>query len=189
MCIKFKKYIFVIKSINMMILLNFLNSISIIMISWAIGGSLNVYLSTKYIYKSLYSVILVKNDENYKYLGLSMFSFFVTKTFYAKFNTIIKFKSGNVSDLEKMKREMINSEVGHVIGLFAAQLIILIFFVFKPIIYWMPISFSFFIVATIMNILHNLYPILLQQKNRLRIQKIISNKNSVSNSSFNKSLS
>jgi hypothetical protein len=40
-----------------------------------------------------------------------------------------------------------------------------------------------------MNILHNLYPILLQQKNRLRIQKIISNKNSVSNSSFNKSLS
>jgi uncharacterized protein YacL len=90
---------------------------------------------------------------------------------------------------KKMKREMINSEVGHVIGLFAAQLIILIFFVFKPIIYWMPISFSFFIVATIMNILHNLYPILLQQKNRLRIQKIISNKNSVSNSSFNKSLS
>jgi hypothetical protein len=103
MCIKFKKYIFVIKSINRMILLNFLNSISIIMISWAIGGSLNVYLSTKYIYKSLYSVILVKNDENYKYLGLSMFSFFVTKTFYAKFNTIIKFKSGNVSEKKNEK--------------------------------------------------------------------------------------
>ena len=148
------------------------------MISWAIGGALNIYLSNKSIYKSLYGIILIRNDRNYKYLGLSVFIFVVTKTFYAKFNTSIKLKSGNVTDLEKMKREMINSEIGHAIGLFAAQLIIIIFFIVKPKIYSFPIGFSFLIVATIMNIFHNLYPILLQQKNRLRIEKIIINKNS-----------
>lgn len=148
------------------------------MISWAIGGALNIYLSNKSIYKSLYSVILIRNNRIYKYLGLSVFIFLVTKTYYAKFNTIIKFKSGNVNDLEKMKREMINSEVGHLIGLFVAQLIIIIFFVLKPNIYWIPFGFSFLNVASIMNIFHNLYPILLQQKNRVRIEKIITNKNS-----------
>ena len=157
------------------------------MISWAIGGALNIYLSNKYIYKSLYGIIFIRNNRNYKYVGMSVFVFFVTKTFYAKFNTIIKFKSGNVNDLEKMKREMINSEIGHLIGLFVAELIIIIFFVVNPIIYWFPTGISFLIVATIMNIIHNLYPILLQQENRLRIDKIITNRNSVSNPSFAKS--
>lgn len=148
------------------------------MISWAIGGTFNIYLSNKSIYKSLYSIILIRNNRIYKYLGLSVFIFLVTKTYYAKFNTIIKFKSGNVTDLEKMKREMINSEVGHLIGLFVAQLIIIIFFILKPNIYSIPFGFSFLIVATIMNIFLNLYPILLQQKNRVRIEMIITNKNS-----------
>jgi uncharacterized protein YacL len=164
----------------MTILLDFLNSITIIMISWAIGGALNIYLTNKSIYKSLYSIILVRNIRIYKYLGLSVFIFLVTNTYYAKFNTIIKFKSGNVTDLEKMKREMINSEVGHLIGLFVAQLTIIIFFVLKPDIYLFPVGvgLSFLIIATIMNIFLNLYPILLQQKNRVRIEMIITNKNS-----------
>jgi hypothetical protein len=62
-----------------------------------------------------------------------------------EFNTLNS--NQNVSDLEKNEKEMINSEVGHVIGLFAAQLIILIFLFL--IIYWIPISFFIFIVATI----------------------------------------
>ena len=158
----------------MTLILNLSNSIFIISLSFAIGGIANIYLSKNTIYQSLYRKNLPKNF-NYNYIGLNLFHALVAKTFYSRLNKIIRFKTGSIMELSKMRVEMINSEVGHLVGLVAAQLII------NPKSVYVQISFDFLLISTLLNIIFNIYPIILQWRNRSRVERILIHKSTSAN--------
>ena len=164
----------------MTLILNLSNSIFIISLSFAIGGIANIYLSKNTIYKSLYRKNLPKNF-NYNYIGLNLFHAIVAKTFYSRLNKIIRFKTGSIMELAKMRVEMINSEVGHLVGLVAAQLIIIILIIINPKSVYIQISFDFLLISTFLNIFFNLYPIILQWRNRSRVERILIHKSTSAN--------
>jgi hypothetical protein len=164
----------------MILVLNLSSSIFIISISFAIGGIVNIYLSKNSIYKSLYRKNLRENF-NYNYIGLNIFHAIVVKTFYSRLNNIIRFKTGSIMELAKMRVEMINSEVGHLVGLLAAQLIIIILIMINPKSVYVHISFDFLLISTFLNIIFNLYPIILQWRNRSRVERILIHKSTSAN--------
>ena len=164
----------------MTLILNISNSIFIISLSFAIGGIANIYLSKNTIYQSLYRKNLPKKF-NYNYIGLNLFHALVAKTFYSRLNKIIRFKTGSIIELSKMRVEMIYSEVGHLVGLVAAQLIIIILIIINPKSVYVQISFDFLLISTLLNIIFNIYPIILQWRNRSRVERILIHKSTSAN--------
>jgi len=141
-------------------------SLLIIVNSWGLGALVNHLLKKIAFYKTLSGNVLIKNDRWNKILGLGLFKFLVSKTFYAKLDPSLKIASGGYQELARVKTVMINSEIGHFIGLISSQL------VFAGM-YMRNNNASLLLIGTLFNILMNLYPILLQQQNQSRINSIL----------------
>lgn len=138
--------------------------ISISIISWMVGIIFNSFLvKTKY-YERLSNMNFIASKVLNKYIGIEYFKWIVKNTFFKFFNQKIKLRNGN-ADLAEIRKEMTLAETSHLIGFI---------FVLAFAIYWsIKRSFLFGLIIMIANVLLNLYPSLLQQENKRRIDKLI----------------
>ena len=138
--------------------------ISMSFISWIVGMIVNYLLSKTEYYQNISNLNFIKDKTLNKNIGMRSFKWVVTNTFFKFFNQKIKFENKK-TDLTEMRNEMTLSEISHLIGfVFVAVAAIYFSFTKSPIVG---------ILMMVPNILMNLYPSLLQQENKRRIDKVI----------------
>ncbi|MGS2740839.1 glycosyl-4,4'-diaponeurosporenoate acyltransferase CrtO family protein [Sinomicrobium sp. M5D2P17] len=120
-------------------------------------------MKTEY-YKKLSNLNFITN----KNIGIEYFKRIVKNTFFKFFNQKIKLKNKK-TDLSEIRKEMTIAEISHLIGFIFVTVIAL----YKSI----SQSYVFGLTIMIVNILMNLYPVLLQQENKRRIDKLIKKTN------------
>jgi len=135
--------------------------------SWGIGAIIAQLIEIEWSLK-FDSKTIIKDDFWNKFVGVNLFQQFVTKTIYGKLNQTIKISNRSRKDLTIPKKEMIKSEIGHFVGFLSSQLAFIVIYQFNY-------DGKFFLAGTLFNILLNGYPFLLQQKNKIRINRIINN--------------
>ena len=141
-------------------------SVSITIISWIIGMILNSLIKNKPYYINLSNLNFIENKTLNKNIGLGVFKWIVKNTFFKYFNQKLKLKNKvETIELNELWKEMTTSEIDHLIGfgfvtIFALVKLINGFYIFG-------------LVIMIVNILLNLYPSLLQQENKRRIDIFI----------------
>ncbi len=140
-------------------------SIAITFISWIIGMLLGSILKKTEYFKKLSNLNLIKSKTINKKIGLGIIKWIVTHTFLKFFNPMKLKKKIEISDLYELREEMTSAEINHLIGF----IFVIIFLVIKLI----NGDFWFALIFMIVNILTNLYPVLLQQENKRRVDRLI----------------
>lgn len=150
----------------MLILSYFLNAIALTFVSWTIGLLLNNAIKKTNFYSLISNFSFVKSTSLNKTLGLNLFGWIIKNSFFKVFNQKLKFeKIPTVEDLQQIRKEMVYAEVGHIIGF--------IFLLFVIIYQIINANTIYVIILFVFNIVFNLYPILLQQYNKKRIDRIL----------------
>lgn len=145
-----------------MIIQYFTFSISITFISWIVGMIVNVLLRNLEFYKKISNLNFIKNETVNKRIGLGIFKWIVKNTFFKYFNQKLKLKNKiEINDLNDLRSEMTFSEISHLIGFTFVNIFILMKLING--------NFLFALIFMTVNILMNLYPSLLQQENKRRI--------------------
>jgi uncharacterized protein YacL len=142
-------------------------SISIAFISFIVGMTIGSFLRKTTFYRhTLSNLNFVKSESLNSMMGIGVFKWIVKNTFFKFFNQKLKLK-GKIekADLHRLREEMTMSEVDHLIGF----LFVTIFAVVKAYAH----GFLFALTIMIVNVLMNLYPSLLQQQNKRRIDKLM----------------
>lgn len=123
----------------------------------------SMLMKTEY-YKKLSNFNFIRSRSLNKNIGIKYFKWIVKNTFFKFFNQKIKLENKKV-DLADIRNEMTLSEISHLIGfIFVAG-----FAVYKSFV----VNIVFGLTMMIPNVLLNLYPSLLQQENKRRIDKLI----------------
>lgn len=152
------------------IILGFVFGASMSVISWIVGMILNsLLLKTEY-YKKLSNLNFIKSKAWNERLGIKYFKWMVKNTFFKFFNPAIKVPNRN-TDLTELRYQMTLSEVSHLIG-FAFVTFVAIYQSFR-------VSIVFGLTMMTGNVLLNLYPSLLQQENKRRIDLLIKRQKAV----------
>lgn len=145
-------------------MLNYITfGISISFISWIVGMILNALLVKTEYYKNLSNLNFIANKTVSKRIGIEYFKWIVKNTFFKFFNQKIRLKKGN--ELTEIRKEMTIAEISHLIGF----IFVTAFAVYKSFTH----NLLFGLTIMVLNILMNLYPSLLQQENKRRIDKLI----------------
>lgn len=141
-------------------------SISIAFISWIVGMVLNsILMKTKY-YEKLGHLTFIKSKKLNKNIGLDFFKWIVINTPFKFFNQKLKLKrKAQLKELITLRKEMTFSEISHLIG-FA---FVCVFVIIKIV----NTHYVFAFIIMLVNLLMNLYPSLLQQENKRRIDILI----------------
>ena len=138
--------------------------ISISVISWIVGMILNgILVKTEY-YKKISNLNFIESKTLNKNIGIEYFKWIVKNTFFKFFNQKIKLENKK-TELTEVRREMTIAEISHLIGF--------IFVTFIAIYKSVSHNYLFGLTIMVVNILMNLYPSLLQQENKRRIDKLI----------------
>ncbi|HRN72228.1 MAG TPA: hypothetical protein PLM81_03805 [Ginsengibacter sp.] len=142
-------------------------SFSIVFISWIVGMVINFYLKkTAFYNKKLTSLNFIRSERINRILGIGVFKWIVKNTFFRFFNQKIKLSGRfDKADLVALRNEMTSSEIDHLI----AFVFVMVFVVIKV------IKDDFLLGGIIMgvNIIMNLYPSLLQQEHKRRIDRLM----------------
>ncbi|WP_291865132.1 hypothetical protein [Maribacter sp.] len=120
-------------------------------------------MKTEY-YKKLSNLNFIESKTLNKNIGLKYFKWIVSNTFFKFFNQKIKLKNKKTK-LTEIRREMTIAEISHLIGF--------IFVTFIAVYKSLSHHYLFGLTIMIVNILMNLYPSLLQQENKRRIDPLI----------------
>ena len=121
---------------------------------------------TEYYNNNLSNLNFVRKEKLNRILGLNIFKWIVKNTFFKFFNQKLKVKKKiEKIDINNLRNEMTISEIDHLIG-FGFVTIFAMVKLFN-------FNYLFSLVIMIVNILMNLYPSLLQQQNKRRIDKLI----------------
>lgn len=141
--------------------------ISLIFISFIVGMVMTSIIGKTVFYnKILANFNLIKSEVLNKIIGIGVVKWIVKNTFFKFFNQKLKIDGKiNLTNLKIIRNEMTKSEIGHLF----AFMFVCIFIIIK--LYNQEYVFAF--VILIINILMNLYPSLLQQQNKRRIDKLI----------------
>jgi len=138
--------------------------ISISVISWIVGMILNgILVKTEY-YKKISNLNFIESKTLNRNIGIEYFKWIVKNTFFKFFNQKIKLENKKTA-LTEVRREMTIAEISHLIGF--------IFVTFIAIYKSVSHNYLFGLTIMVVNILMNLYPSLLQQQNKRRIDKLI----------------
>ena len=138
--------------------------ISISFISWIVGMIINsVLVKTEY-YKKISNLNFIVSKTLNKNIGIEHFKWIIKNTFFKFFNQKITLKNKK-TELSEIRKEMTIAEISHLIGFIFVTVIAL----YKSISH----NYLFGLTIMIVNILMNLYPSLLQQENKRRIDKLI----------------
>jgi hypothetical protein len=145
--------------------------LSIIMISWFLGLLIVDRLIKISFFKSFHNLKFFGKEANYERIGILIFKWIVSKTIYNYSNKNIKISKWPAQDkLIELRVEMTNSEVLHTIAF------ILVLLLGVPIILYHGYR-SLVIPLILMNVVLNLYPALLQQYNKIKLDRIIMKRN------------
>lgn len=118
-------------------------------------------------YVRLSNFRFIKNDRTYDLIGVWLIKWAVSKTFWRHFNKKLTLSSGtDLAGLKAMRMEMTNAEIGHLVGLIAQTLLVLVLFILDQ-------SSTLIAILIFLNIILNLYPALLQQQNKARLDRLI----------------
>lgn len=146
-----------------MILKYFIFAFSMAFISWIVGIIANTILLKTPVYNTrLSNLCFIRNERLGRLIGLDMFRWIVQNSFFKYFNPKLSMKKRiRPGELDGLRHEMTVAEIGHL----CAFLFVL------PFVIWSLIAgkvLSALIILAV-NILMNLYPSLLQQDNKRRI--------------------
>lgn len=135
--------------------------ISLSFISW-IFGLIFTWVLIKLNYLDKWSHLnFIENSNVNKWMGVLLVKWIIQHSFFKLFNQKLHAKP---SDLATLRFEMTKAEIGHLAGF-----IFVMCFVIEPLVNQQYIQAT---LISIPNILLNLYPSLLQQFNKRRIDKI-----------------
>lgn len=142
-------------------------SISIAFISWIVGMVINAALSRTQFYQNRLSRLnFLKHEKANHLLGIELFKWFIMHSPFKFFNPKLSIrKKILVRELAEYRSEMTTAELSH---LFA--------FTFMAIFICIKIYNGLYLFAGVMllvNVLMNLYPSLLQQQNKRRIDRYL----------------
>jgi len=142
-------------------------SLSIVFISWIVGMLINALIKkTDFYNKHLNHLNFIKSEKLNKIIGMHFFKWIVKNTFFKFFNQKLKLKSKiEKADLVKLRAEMTTSEIDHLV----AFIFVTCFALFA----FYNLKFKSAGIMMSVNVLMNLYPSLLQQENKRRIDKFI----------------
>ena len=152
------------------LLLGFSFGLSMSIISWMVGMIGNsLLLKTSYYEKLSYLNFIPKKSTN-KAIGIDQFRWLVKNTFFRFLNQAIKVE-GNQTDLKSIRHQMTLAEVSHLIGF--------IFVTLAAGYQVLNISLVFGLTMMLPNVILNLYPTLLQQENKRRIDLMLQRQKSM----------
>lgn len=154
------------------LVLGFIFGISMSFISWMVAIILNSLLMKTEYYKKLSNLNFIKSKTWNQRIGIKYFKWIVKNTFFKFFNQKINLNNKKV-DLTEIRYEMTLSEISHLIG-FA---FVTVFAIQKS----FTASLVFGLTMMIPNVLMNLYPSLLQQENKRRIDRLIKRQKALTN--------
>jgi hypothetical protein len=141
-------------------------SISITVLSWIAGMIFSSVFKKTEFYKKLSHLNWIKSETLNKRIGLKPFKWIVKNTFFKYFNPKLKLKNKVVmTELDELRTEMTFSEISHLAG-----------FGFVTIFAFVKLITGNYILSLtmmIVNVLLNLYPSLLQQENKKRIDQFM----------------
>lgn len=142
-------------------------SISIIFISFIIGMIMTALIKNSDFYnKTLSNLSFIKNETTNKIIGVGVIKWIVKNTFFKFLNQKLKIdKKMSFEDLKNIRNEMTKSEIDHLFAFLFVMIFVITSF------YRQKYSISF--VILFMNIIMNLYPSLLQQQNKRRLDKFL----------------
>lgn len=140
-------------------------SFAISVISWIVGMVVNAGLIKTPFYKEYLTKLNFITDENLnRYMGVGTFKWIIIHSPLKYFNPKLSLKKKiKASELSDLRNEMTIAEISHLIGF--------VFVVGFVLVKLMQGYHLFALVILIVNILMNLYPTLLQQQNKRRIDK------------------
>lgn len=141
-------------------------SISIAVISWLVGMIFTSLIKKTSYYNKISNLNYIKSDKLNKIIGLNIFKWIVKNTFFKYLNQKLKLNNKiEVSELVVLRQEMTFSEISHLAGFW----FVVIFAIEKCI----QGRYFFGLIIMIVNTLLNLYPSLLQQINKRRIDRLL----------------
>lgn len=146
------------------ILLGLIFGASASVVSWIVGMVVNSILMKTDYYHKVSSLNFLEGKDWNKRIGLKYFKWTVKNTPFKVFNPGLTIKSKH-TDLNELRRQMTFSEISHLIGF--------LFVLIIAICYSVVTSLPFGLAMIIPNVLLNLYPSLLQQENKRRIDQLI----------------
>lgn len=121
---------------------------------------------TKFYNNKLSNLNFIKSEKTNKIIGVNVVKWIVKNTFFKFLNQKLKFdRKMDISDIRNIRNEMTKSEIDH---LFAFIFVLLFIFVqlYKQ-------KYSLALTMLFVNVVMNLYPSLLQQQNKRRIDKLL----------------
>jgi len=141
-------------------------SISVTFLSWIVGIIIGAVLfKTEFYSKNLTALNFITSRKTNKLIGIYAIKWIVKNTFFKFFNPNLKMKKKtDLAELNNLRKEMTIAEINHLIAFVAAAVFALIM-AFKG-------KYLLILIMMIVNILMNLYPSLLQQENKRRIDKL-----------------
>ncbi|RZK19013.1 MAG: hypothetical protein EOO86_08605 [Pedobacter sp.] len=141
-------------------------SISITFLSWIVGMIINAFLiKTVFYQEKLTNLNFVKSKKINKLMGIGVIKWIVKNTFFKFFNPKLKMKTKiKQNELDVLRNEMTLAEINHLIA-FATVVIFALVMVFKE-------KYLLALIMMIVNMLMNLYPSLLQQENKRRLDQL-----------------
>ena len=142
-------------------------AIAVCFSSWIVGIILIQPLVKTDLYERLTHLNFIKNPKLNRHIGIDLFRWMVKHTFFRFFNQKIKIERRN-TDLLAIRQEMSYAEISHLI----AFLFVVPFAIYQGI----TKDFIFGLVIMVFNSLLNLYPSLLQQENKRRLDRLIAKK-------------
>lgn len=142
-------------------------SISIGFISFILGMTINSFLrKTEFYSTTLSNLNFIKSERLNKAIGIPIFKWVIKNTFFKFFNQKLKLnRKTKKSELHKLREEMTISEIDHLIGFGFVNIFALVKFYNHNILFGLTVI--------LVNIVMNLYPSLLQQENKRRIDKLL----------------
>ena len=142
-------------------------SISIVFFSFIVGMIITALIKkTNFYNNQLSNLNFIKNELTNNIIGIGVIKWIVRNTFFKFLNQKIKIERKiNITDLKNIRNEMTKSEIDHLFA-FVFVLIFITILYFKQ-------NYLFATVMLLVNIAMNLYPSLLQQQNKRRIDKLI----------------
>lgn len=131
-----------------------------------LGIKINAFIKKKAFYQKISNFEFINSEFIYKIIGIKYIKWLVYKTFWKNFNPKLTITAKpSLSELHLLKQEMTYAEISHLIGFLFVLFISIVLFIRK--------ETEFGAILIITNVIFNLYPSLLQQKNKKRIVKLI----------------
>ncbi len=143
-------------------------SISIVFLSFIVGMIITALIrKTNFYNTTLSNLNFIKSEMINKIIGVGIIKWIVKNTFFKFLNPNLKFdRKMNISDVKNIRNEMTKSEIDHLFAFIFVILFVIATFYNKK--YLLAFTILF------VNLIMNLYPSLLQQQNKRRIDKLLS---------------